>query len=172
VFVNSLLQIRFEYLSPGLTLRTLHFVHIIYVFLLGKKIATFSLYGINQLAFLMKCVLCAVRSESLYIMYVNTVPKLWHGSRAQSHVSHQEGLGSIPEHCVKFVVENVAKEQVFPPGTLFFSPVSTLQRVLHAHLHLPSALLRRTRGPSLEAFKIRALFQKSYSVGYKGTLAF
>lgn len=81
---------------------------------------TFSLYGIHQFVFLMKCVLCAVRSVSLHIMYMNLVSKVCIGSGAQSHVSHQEGQGSIPEHCVKFVVDNVALGQVSPPSTLFF----------------------------------------------------
>ena len=53
-------------------------------------------------------------------MYMNLVSKMCIGSGAKSHIPHQEGQGSILEHCVKFVVDNVALGQVFPPNTLFF----------------------------------------------------
>ena len=39
---------------------------------------------------------------------MNLVSKVCIGSGAQSHVSHQEGQGSIPEQRVKFIVDNVA----------------------------------------------------------------
>jgi len=73
VIVTLFLKIRFEYLPPGLTLRTLYSVHIMNWCSFREKKSDFSLYGIHQLVFLMKCVLCAVRSESLYIMYMNLV---------------------------------------------------------------------------------------------------
>jgi hypothetical protein len=53
-------------------------------------------------------------------MHINLVSEVCIGSGSQSHVSHQEGQGSIPEHSVKFVVDNVTLGQVFPPSTLFF----------------------------------------------------
>jgi hypothetical protein len=67
---------------------------------------------------------------------------------------------------VSFVVDVVSLGQVFL-WICRFSPVSTIPLMLHTHLYLNVALIRRMNGRSLESFQNTILFRKSGSIGYK-----
>jgi hypothetical protein len=60
------------------------------------------------------------------------------------------GFDSGPD-CVIFVVNKVALEQVF--SAHFGLPVSIIPPMLHTHLHLSPAFIRRTNGRNLVNFK-------------------
>jgi hypothetical protein len=61
---------------------------------------------------------------------------------------------------VRFVVDNMALEQVFLQVLLFY-PVSIIPPLLHTHLQLKGALITWTNGLSLEAFQKAMLFRRS-----------
>ena len=72
---------------------------------------------------------------------------------------------------VRFVVIKLAMGQVFL-RVLLLSPINTIPAMVHTHLNLHAALIRRTNRQSLGTFKSAVISRKAGKAEYKITLLF
>jgi len=161
VIVTLFLKIHFEYLPPDLTLRTLYSVHIMYLCSFWGKNSDF--FPIRHSSTGLSNEMSSLRG-TIWIFIYNV-----HEFRLQSVHWLRRSVTFVSPGRPGFYSGTLCEvcsgrcgiRTSFSSEYFIFSPASVHQRVLHTHLHLHFALTRRTRGNSLEAFKIPALFKKS-----------
>jgi hypothetical protein len=142
-----------------------HSVFMCFVWI-SEQTAIVSLYSTNWLVFITEteCVYCAVRTESLFIMYLLLVFKklrrpvvgLTTDGRVRSQVSVCPICGGQMGTCT-----GVSPSTSVSPSVSFHPPM------LNVHLHLHGTLTRRTKRRSLETCKKAMLSRKSGSTRYK-----
>ena len=88
-------------------------------------------------------VFCALRTENLDIVYVRVKAVPWFRRLVVGLSMWRSGFIPRP-YCVSFVVDKMLQKTGLPP-VLLFSPISVIPPILHTHLHLHVALIRRTQ---------------------------